>query len=75
LSGQFQTPETLPETTVRLVLDLPDGPHFLSAITGWLVELAQPCTWEENTGAVTPVEMAEAWEFVLDQWLLREECP
>lgn len=67
------TPDSAPATTARFVLELPDGPEWRAVVSGFLVKLSEPDAWDA-VGTLTPGEVAEIFEYVLEQWLIREEC-
>lgn len=65
---RFLTPETLPTTLKRRVLEIPVDPDFLGAFNGALVPLMDPANWE-RAGSVTPEDAAaKAQEIILAMW-------
>jgi hypothetical protein len=54
----YLAPDTAPTTTRTRTLSIPDDVRVLGAVNGALLELTYPQSWEQ-TGAVTPDEIAE----------------
>jgi len=68
------TPDTLPTTTLRRWLCIPDEPAFLAVVTGALLRLTYAENWEAY-GAVTPQEAADAMSVMLEGYFeLESEC-
>lgn len=67
----FLTPETLPATKKRRVMDIPTDPDFLGAFTGALMPLFDPANWEA-AGAITPEEAAAAAQDIVLSALFNE---
>lgn len=66
--GGFLTPESLPATKKRRVLDIPADPDFLGAFNGALLPLIDPANWEQ-AGAITPeAAAAAAQEIIYAMW-------
>jgi hypothetical protein len=71
-SKKFQTPETVPGSSIILALTVPNDPMFLAFLTGQIAELTFADNWVKF-GALTPEQTAEIFEDVLISWL--DEMP
>lgn len=67
----YLTPETLPESTMRRVMDIPTDPDFLGAFTGALLPLTDAANWQLE-GAITPEEAAAKAQEIIFAWLMTE---
>ena len=63
----YLTPETLPTSTVCRVLQIPNDPAFVAAVSGAIAELRHAYNWELH-GAVTPEDAAEASRILLEEY-------
>jgi hypothetical protein len=64
----YLTPESLPATLKRRVLDIPTDPDFLAAFNGALLPLMDPANWQPF-GAITPEQAAaKASEIIFAMW-------
>lgn len=74
MPGKWLTPDTMPASSLRLVLLIPDSAEWIAVVTGLLLDLTFPELWEQY-GSLTPEETADKWQETLESWFIREECP
>ena len=67
----YLTPETLPTTTLCRVLQIPDDPAFVAAVSGAIAELRHAYNWEQH-GAVTPDDAAEASRILMEDYFMSD---
>lgn len=61
----YLTPNTAPNTTLGVVVYIPDDPDSIYTLLGLLDELSHPQNWEEY-GNATPEEIAPKWAVAND---------
>lgn len=67
-------PSQAPAASARRVLLVPDDEQWEAALRGALLSLADPDSWED-TGGVSPDDVAARWMDTFLQFLDGEECP
>lgn len=71
----FLTPETLPATVMRRVLEIPVDPDFLAAFNGALLPLMESENWEQ-AGSITPeAAAAKATQIIMAMWDTETSVP
>lgn len=57
--GKWLTPDTIPVNNVCRALFIPDSPDWIAIVSGGLLTLTYPYSWEKH-GTLTPEQCASA---------------